>query len=163
MTIRINRKRGVALAILALLAIAAGGAYAYFTGANNSTDQAGATVGSATPFTIAFTGSSGTMYPGVGSTTIDYTITNGGTGNEAFSSVTSTVVAEGNGDVEENGVNVPGCLASWFTVDDSGAPTPGTIDPTDDVTGNTVISMTDSGSDQDPCQGVTPDINVAVS
>ena len=54
------------------------------------------------------------MYPGAGSSTLNYQVKNGGSGYQQLQTVTAAVVADGSGNVEQNGVSKAGCLASWF-------------------------------------------------
>jgi len=168
--LRITRKRGIALSLLALLALAAGGAYAYFTATGTATDQGAGTVGTTTPFQVTFGTATGTMYPGAGSTVIPFTITNEGTGYENLSSAAVVIpdtVGDGSGDIEDAGVDVTGCLAAWFSATVSTAPSYGDLAPNgqsgDSATGDVTVTMSDSGTDQDACENATPDITVNAS
>lgn len=73
------KKRIAVLGSLAALA-AVVGAIAYFTGTGSGTGQA--KVGTSTPWDVTFTGSTGTMYPGSGTSTVAYTVKNVGSGNQ---------------------------------------------------------------------------------
>jgi hypothetical protein len=141
-----SKKRKLIAAGVALVAIAglATGAFAYFTSTGSGSGTA--SVGSATSWTVAVT-SDGTnaLQPGSGSETLSYTITNAGSGAQALTSVTATVADSG------------ACLGSWFTAVAS-APTPATgvsIAPGHTATGTVLVTMQDSGSNQDACQGIT--------
>ena len=159
-----KRRLAVVVCALAALGIAVG-AYAYFTSTGSGTDQTAA-IGTSSNFTVAFGTATGTMYPGSGSDAIPYTVTNAGTGAQQLSSVTATVAADGSGNVTSSGTAVTGCLASWFTA------TPGTVTPTtlsphgqsgDSYTGTITVTMSNAGTNQDPCQGKAPDITVNAS
>src|SRR3954467_11246716 len=116
-----TKKQKVAAALGAgAVAIAGGGvALAYFpdTGSGSS---AGA-VGSSSNWGVSVTvDKTATLYPGVGSQPISYTITNNGSGHQGLKDVKVTVSADANGDVTNDALVTPasavGCKASWFTV-----------------------------------------------
>jgi hypothetical protein len=156
-------KRRVAIVGItgALVLGGAGAAFAYFTSSGSGTGQA--TVGSATQWTVTAGAPSGTMLPGSGTTTIVYTIQNASTGNQKDEG-DSVVMATSGSDVTSHGVDVPGCLASWFT------PTIGTdnatgvdFTPSQQETVTVSVAMTDAAANQDACEGVTPDVTLSVS
>jgi hypothetical protein len=159
---KLTRKRTIAvITTLALLAMAAG-AFAYFTSSGSGTGKA--TVGASTAFTVTpASATGGPLYPGSGTQTISYTVTNPGSGAENLSS-TSAAVASSSGNVTVNGTAVPGCLASWFTAVNH----PPTL-PQDLAGGATstaasvTVTMQDSGTNQNPCQSVQPDITISAS
>jgi hypothetical protein len=159
---RFRKRHAAALAIIAVLAIA-GGAYAYFT--SSGTGSSNATVGSSKSFTVSVGGpTGGPLYPGSGSETLSYTIANPGGGSENLSAVTTAVASEPNGDITQGGNDVPGCLASWFALGNSGAPaTPQDLAPAAQVTGSVTVTMNNANAPQDPCQGAKPDITVNAS
>lgn len=157
-----NKKRGIAaLGVVATLALA-GGALAYFTSTGTGTGTA--KVGTATAFTVtpaAATG--GSLYPGAGTETISYTVTNPGTGAENLSATSASVASSG-ANVTQSGTAVPGCLASWFTAVNHPPTLPqdlagGATSPAATVT----VTMADSGTNQNPCQGAQPDITINAS
>lgn len=157
------KKRRLALLLLLLLMLGVtGAAIAYFTGqSGNGTTQA--TVGTNGSWGVSFTGTSGTMYPGAGSSTINYSIRNNGSGYQQLQSVTATVLADSSGYVTQNGTSKANCLASWFTATvtpPSGMPVD--LAPGSSATGSVAVTMSDSGN-QDPCQGVSPDVKVSAS
>jgi hypothetical protein len=158
-----RRRRLLALLALVLALSITGGAVAYFTGqAGSATTQA--SVGGNGAWTVTFTGTSGTMYPGAGSSTLNYQIKNGGSGYQQLQTVAAAVVADGSGNVEQSGVSKAGCLASWFTATDnppSGMPVD--MAPAATTTGSVTVTMSDSGTNQNPCQNVSPDIKVTAS
>ena len=161
----------VVLAALAALAVA-GGAYAYFTGGSNSVTSAG-TVGSSTQWGIAqgtasWSGSLTALYPGAASDTeyLPFTVTNNGKGHQAVTSITASLPAETNGDAETTaGVDIAGCQASWFTatVDSSNPALPANLAPAGTYTGKVDLTMQDSGTNQNACQGAAPAVTITAS
>lgn len=159
----LGRKRvSVVLGVVASLALAAG-AWAYFTSSGSGTGSA--TVGAAGAWTVnASSATGGPLYPGSGSQSIAYTVTNAGSGQQSLAGTTATVKAS-SGNVTQAGTAVPGCLASWFTATNT-APTPLPQSLAGGATssgGSVAVTMQDSGTDQDPCQGVQPDITISAS
>lgn len=157
------RKRLLALLALIMALSVTGAAVAYFTGqAGSATTQA--PVGGNGAWTVTFTGTTGTMFPGAGSSTLNYQLQNGGSGYQQLQSVAATVVADGSGNVEQNGVSKSGCLASWFTATNT-APSglPLDLAPGATATGSVTVVMSDSGTNQNVCENVTPDVKVSAS
>ena len=153
----LKRKRLLAgVGVVAMLVVASS-AFAYFTSTGTGTGSA--TVGSATNWTVtpaAATG--GPLYPGSGSTQINYTVTNASSGHQDLTA-TSAVVASSGGNVTQAGVPVTGCLASWFTATNTPPTTPGAL-PQDlaggaSATGGFVtVTMTVAATSQNVCQVV---------
>lgn len=158
MTRRFKKRAAVLGSLTALVAVV--GAIAYFTGTGSGTGQA--TVGTSTPWDVTFTGTSGTMYPGSGTSTVDYTVENVGSGNQRLNATTATVVNDGSGNVTSSGTPVPGCLAAWFSAANN-PPAAVTLAPSGTATGTVDVTMSESGTNQDPCKTVTPDILVSAS
>jgi hypothetical protein len=159
-----SRKILVALGVgVGSLAIASA-AFAYFTGGTASDTKTGH-VGSTTTWTIsvgAFSG--GPVYPGAGTDSAGYTITNSGSGAQALTSVTAAV-ASNSGNITQSGTPLVGCLASWFSAV-AGAPTPATgvgIAPSGTATGTVNVTMSDSGTNQNICKSATPDVTVTAA
>lgn len=179
----IGRPRRVLVLACALAAFGAAGALAYFTSAGSGSGRA--SVGSSSPFTVNFNVSGGSsrlpvqyvrgigsvgslsasnLYPGSGSDTLSYNIENDASAAEDLASTTASIAAL-NGDITENGVEVPGCLQSWFQA----ANTPPSSLPQElsggeaSASGSVTVTMTDTDSDQDACQGASPDIVVQAS
>jgi hypothetical protein len=158
---KIARKRGVAaLSVIAVLALA-GGAFAYFTSSGSGTGNA--TVGTSTAFTVAQTSTSGTMYPGAGTSTLNYTITNPSSGHQNVSSVSATVASTAGGDVTQGGSDVTGCLASWFTPVAHPGTLPQDLAGSGTSSGTVTVTMTNASTSQDACKGASPDINISAS
>ena len=163
---KIVTKRRAAGAAVAAILLAGGtmAAYAYFTGGSASTTGTAHT-GSVSTWSVAVgTFSGGPVYPGSGTDSATYTITNTGNGNQALTSVAATVNSSSS-DVTQSGTPVAGCLASWYTAA-AGAPTPAlntAIAKNATATGTVSVTLTESNSSQNPCKGINPDININVS
>ena len=121
-----------------------------------------AQVGTSTPWSVTFGASTGTMYPGSGTSTVNYTVTNNGSGNQHLNTTTASVVADGSGNVKSSGTPVSGCLATWFSVSNS-PPAGTTLSPSASTTGSAAVTMAESGTNQDACKTVTPDILISAS
>ena len=160
MRIKLNKKRTIAILIAIGALIIAGGAFAYFTASGSGTGQAA--VGTASPWTVSFQTTTGTMYPGAGSTTMPYTITNAGNGNQKLATTAASVNADTNGNVTSHGTSVTGCLASWFTAANT-PPAAADLAAGAHTTGSVAVTMTDAAANQNACQGVTPDVTVSAS
>jgi hypothetical protein len=157
---KFTKKRAVvAVCVVAALAGAAG-AFAYFTSTGTGTGQAA--VGSATQWGVTFGTTTGTMYPGAGTATLPYTVTNNGTGNEKLATTTSAVASDGSGNVTSHGTAVTGCLATWFATVNT---PPAAVDlaAAAHTTGTVAVTMADAAVNQNVCQGVTPDITVSAN
>ena len=153
-----SKKRVAAFAsLVAMVAVVA--AIAYFTGTGSGTGQA--QVGTSTPWGVTFGATTGTMYPGSGSSTVNYTVTNNGSGNQHLNTTTASVAANGS-NVTSSGTPVSGCLATWFSVSNS-PPAGTTLSPSGTTTGSAAVTMAESGTNQDACKNVTPDILISAS
>jgi hypothetical protein len=156
----LKRKRVVvSLGVVASLALTAA-AIAYFTSTGSGTGQA--TVGTSTAWSVTFGTTTGTMYPGSGTSNVPYTVTNPSSGHQYLASTSATVKDDGSGNITDGGSSVAGCSSSWFTatnhspaaVDLAGAGT---------TTGSVDVTLANVGSSQDPCKGHHPDIVVDAS
>lgn len=138
----LTKKVVVSLSVIAVLATAVA-AYAYFTSSGSGTGSA--SVGSSSE--IALSGSTvSDLFPGGADVPVTVTLDNSaGGGNEHIGTVSGTV--------EDNGL----CLGSWFVVDDINYDA--TLDAGATDTADTNVRMTDTGTDQDACQGKTMTID----
>ena len=165
-------KKVVAILVMLVVAVGAAGlAFAYFTSTGTGTGTA--KVGTSSGWAVAQKGVfSGTMYPGVGTSTVTYTVTNNGTGNQAIASagkVTAAIVDNGASPalVKSGGTAVTGCEASWFhagTPAAAGTPTY----PIDLAAGASQdytvgVTMDNASANQDACQGIAPDVTLSVA
>jgi hypothetical protein len=159
---RFTKKRVIgALSLIAVLALA-GGAFAYFTSTGTGTGNA--TVGSSSTYTVtvgAPTG--GTLYPGSGTDTVSIDVHNNSSGNQQVSNVAASLTANGSGDVYNANTSAyaTGCKASWFTVTPSETGLPADLNGGGDYTTSATISMQDSNTNQNACQGVAPQVTVS--
>jgi hypothetical protein len=156
-----SRRMAVGIGVVASLALAVG-AYAYFTSTGSGTGTA--TVGSSTALTVNVSAATGgPLYPGAGSQNLAYTVTNPSSGHQNLSATTSSVASSG-GSITENGTPVAGCASSWFTAANTPPALPQNLAGGATSSGGSVtVTMQDSGTNQDPCQGHTPDITVNAS
>jgi hypothetical protein len=166
---RFMSKKVVAIGLAAGITLGLGGAaFAYFTASGSGT--ANASVGDTGTWGITQDGpASGSMYPGQGSSTVTYTITNLGSGNQALQSgdlMPSIYSEPSTGDVESGVLDATGCQAIWFT------PVVGTpsvaygtsIPPQGTETVAVTVTMSDlAGISQDECEGVSPVVSLAAS
>jgi hypothetical protein len=158
-----GKKRTLALAVVAVLAVA-GAAIAYFSSTGSGSGSA--SVGSSTNFTVNVSSdTTGGLFPGAGSETLTYSVHNGGSGHQNLSATAAVVASDSNGDIKDHGTAVTGCKASWFTaVNHAPTPLPQNLAPGADSSNGTVdVTMQDSGTNQDSCQGAHPDITVSAS
>jgi hypothetical protein len=168
---KLLKKRVAVIGALAAL-IAAGGAYAYFTGGSGSATGSG-TVGtsaalSVTSGTPTWSGTLAALYPGATNDTeyLPFTVTNNGSGHQAVSTVTATVAADSSGNAEtSSGTSITGCLASWFTatVDSSDAALPADLAPGGTYTGKVDLTMQDVNTSQNNCKSAQPAVTIQAS
>ena len=92
-------------------------------------------------------------------------MTNGSDGRQQLTAAAVALAADGTGNVLDSASSdaaVPGCLATWFSVDNAAAPVvPVTLAGGDSVTGSATVTLTDPGANQDACQGVSPKLNIS--
>lgn len=156
----VTKKRALVLGVVAALAVA-GIAIAYFTSTGSGTGSA--TVGSATAFKVTVSAATGgPLYPGSGSESLAYSVKNEGAGAQNVNSTSATVASDEAGDITQGGEPVEGCKASWFTATDT-SPAPVNLKGGESASGSVEVTMQDSGSNQDACQGASPDITVSAS
>jgi hypothetical protein len=181
-----TKKRLVAaVGVVAALA-GAGAAVAFFTGSSGS-NTGSATVGSSTAWSVSsltssWAGTLTALYPGATNDTelFSFTVTNSGNGSQNLKTITPAVKTDTTGtscpgvscsnpnygDAETaGGSDIPGCLASWFTVvDDPGNPAlPNDLAAAGTYSGKVDLTMQDSGTSQDSCQGASPGVTVTAS
>jgi hypothetical protein len=165
-------KKYIALFTTVATVAVAGAALAYFTGSSNSATGSG-TVGSSSQWGVAegsptWSGSLTALYPGASNDTeyLPFTATNNGSGKQAVTSVTVAIPHQANGDAQTAaGADIAGCQASWFTatVDASNPALPADIAAGGTYTGKIDLTMQDSGTNQNACQGAAPAVTVTVS
>ena len=149
------------------------GAYAYFTAAGSGTGGA-ATVGDTTSWTVDTFSTTGTaLYPGSGSQTVTYKVTNGSAGDQHLNNIaasisTDTAAGANHGDAKDSaGNDIVGCLASWFSVPaDGGAGHAAYVSLASAAseTGTAVVTMPNNTVDnQDKCRTFSPAVVIAAS
>jgi hypothetical protein len=146
-------------ATAAIVLAGAGTAFAYFT-ATGSGSAAGS-VGSNAGWSVQVSeAGSTTLYPGAGTETFSYTVTNTSGGNEELNQVAITATT-----------NSAGCNSAWYVVNGSGS------NPTNDVTvpisqdiasgssysGTLTLQLADVPSSQNACEGDAPTVTVTAS
>jgi hypothetical protein len=157
-----TRRRVVVIGLAAAGVLGGGSAaFAYFTASGSGTGSAA--VGSAGTWAVSQASTTGTIYPGSGSSVITFNVKNSGTGDQQYSSATAAVASSG-GNITVGGVPVAGCLASWFSASVTSDPSINT-----NVAGGatvqdgvTVTMPADSADNQNPCQGKSPDVTLTI-
>ena len=164
----IKSKKG--LALLATLVVAAAGAvagYAYFTSTGNGSGSA--SVGAAGTWAVSADTLKGTLYPdptigtGGNHATVNYSVTNSGTGDQELNSVAISIPSTWTVTGTQGG-----CNASDFSLD--GAAVGSAVTDTYGGAGNDLhsgastgghvdVEMIDNGSNQNDCQNVTVPIS----
>ncbi len=166
---RWTHKRIAAVGLTAIMLLGGGGiAYAYFTASGNGVGSGSVGTGPGDAFAISSDGPDAALTPGSGDQPFDVTVHNTSGQSAYVGTVAMSVLTNADtGDAETpQGVDIAGCDASWFTVTSSlGVDT--TVAAGDTVTASGLdldlpsISMTESGTDQDACEG--SDIGIAFS
>jgi hypothetical protein len=165
---RLKHKKVAGLLAIALLALTAVGAYAFFT--STGTGDGSATVGHTEDWTVSVADvSGGPLYPGSGVENKTYTITNASAGHQLLNSVTIEI-AEADGGPWTDG----SCSKDDFQIN---AAAPGATetntygaDPANDYANGSgtgpiafTVKMVDTHVNQDDCQNATPSILVSAS
>jgi hypothetical protein len=155
-----NMKLRTKIAVGATLgaAVLGGGgmlAFAYFTSNGSGTGSAG--VGSSSPVTITQTGTVSGLVPNGPAQTINYKVTNPGSGSEYVNQVMVSV-ASISGAGTTTGPGVDACTPSLFQI------TQGSAIATDvaggaSASGTATISLPDDGNNQNNCQGATVNLS----
>lgn len=146
-----KKKYGVIAGITAVLLLVGGVAFAYWTSTGSGTGSA--TTGTDTPWNVQVDDTNdANLTPNGPTETVNFSVTNDGTGTQAFTSATPSVTGTSSG----------GCTDADFTVDNVVIAT-GSVDAGDTVNGTFDLQMIDTGVNQDACRGVTVDLKVDVS
>lgn len=140
-------KERIAVIFAAVLAIAGVGvAFAYWTSTGTGTGSA--TTGESVAFTIASDPAVGTLAPGSGGQTVDFTVTNPGEGTQNLTAVTVALATADGTPWEPTG----DCLAADYTATITDAPA-GQIPAGGSLGGTATVTLTNTTANQDDCQG----------
>jgi hypothetical protein len=149
------------VALTAVLTLAGGGiAYAWFV--STGTGSGSAIVGSSPShaFVISADTPAGSVLPGGGPQAFDVSVANT-TGQDAGVTIVSISFATSGNDVATDvGADIPGCLASWFSVTpsvtfDAVVPAHSSITASGRALPLPDITMSEAGVSQDACQGAS--------
>ncbi len=168
-----KRRIALAVGVVALVATSASAAFAYFSGGAGS-GAGSATVGTASPWSVTVEGAAGSasfgtgssISPGNGTEFVPFMVTNVGTGNQYLVSVTPSMMTNATtGDAETaTGADIPGCLASWFTVvNDPANPPFLEYAPGASYKGAVDVTMVDAFTSQNACENASPGVTVTAS
>lgn len=138
-----------AIVLIVLLAVAGAGiAYAYWS--SSGTGAGTATTGESTAFTITSDDPpAGTIAPGSAGQTVGFTVTNPGKGTQYLTAVTVALATADGAPWEPTG----GCLIEDYTATISTAPPAGDILAGGSVDGVATVTLANTASNQDACQG----------
>lgn len=160
----LKRKRVVAtVGVIASLVVAAL-AVAYFTSTGTGTGNA--TVGSSSNYTVTVDAATGgPLYPGSGTTNLAYHVKNVNAGQQQVGTITAALTTDAGGGVYDttSAGFVDGCKASWFTVTNHPGTLPDNLAHNAVHDGSADIVLNDSGTAQDACQGLKPQLTVNAS
>ena len=156
-------KKAVAVLVAGAIALGgAGAALAYFTSSGTGTGNA--TFGTSSNWSVASTApTGGALLPGTGTDTVAYTVTNSGSGYQELNGTTAALTTDVGGGVYDTTTSafVDGCQASWFTV--TNTTVSGDVAGGGDLASSLTIALNDSGTDQDACQGLDPQVTISAS
>jgi hypothetical protein len=145
-----NRKnRTVVVAVTAILVVLGGSlAYAYWT-SSGAAGTGSASTGTSSAFVVTQDGTTGPdLRPGVGTQTIDFTVTNPLTATtQTLNAVNATIAGS-------TGVawSITGCSADDYTVGAVTGITPGPMIAGASQTGHVTLTMKNTTSNQDACK-----------
>ena len=142
-----GRKRLTVFLVSILTITGAGVAYAYWTSIGSGVGSA--TTGQSVALTITSQTAVGTLSPGSAGQTIDFSVTNPGEGTQYLTAVT-VAIADATGTAW---VPTGTCLLADYTATISTAPVAGAIAPGASVPGVATVTLTNTGANQDDCQG----------
>lgn len=163
---RFSRKKIAAIGVTMVMLLGGGGiAFAYFTSGGSGTGSAQVGTGPGNAFSITSTGPLTALTPGAGSQPFDVSVTNTSDQAAFVGFVSMSIATFPGGDAATaGGADIPGCLASWFTVDPT-LDVDTTVGAGDTVSASGLgideptIQMTESGTDQNACESASVGIN----
>ena len=148
-TVSRRKKRFTFVLVAVLVLSGAGVAFAFWT--STGSGDGSAETGTSVAFTIAADPAVGTIAPGGAGQTVDFTVTNPGPGVQSLSNVTVTMASA-------TGVAwVPpaGCDIADYTASVTTQPVDGEILVGDSVDGQATVTLANTATNQDACQGQT--------
>jgi hypothetical protein len=144
-----GRKKRMAVATAALVAVGGGAAFAYWSATGTGSATARTTQSAGFKVTSdAATG--GPLSPGGPTQTVGFTVTNPGSGVQHLTKVDVKVSADLSAKADSS---KPACTAADFTIDEVNF-TAGDIASAAAIQGTVLLSMKNLPSNQDNCQGV---------
>jgi hypothetical protein len=166
---RVFSKRRIAIvgATVAMALAGGGAAFAYFTSTGTGTGTG--SVGNPTDYTVSVSApTGGPISPGSTGESFTYTVKNNDNGVQDISGATITVTPTKSGctsAIADYSVSGPGITTSGdpATQTFTAIPIAANSTETDNAVLTFTVSMGDTGSNQDACEGDTPTVTVAVS
>jgi hypothetical protein len=169
---RIFSKRRVAIigASVAIALAGGGAAFAYFTSTGTGTGT-GTVAATTAPYTVVVSApDGGPISPGSSGETFTYSVENSDTGAQTITTAAISVTPDAT-------ALAAGCLGSWYQVSGPGIATTGNPatqtyttpisigggDTSTNAQQTFTLSLTDTSSNQDGCEGDTPTVSVTVS
>ena len=166
-----NSRRRIAVigAVTALTLAGGGAAFAYFT--DTGTGTGAGTVGTSTAYTVTVSApTGGPLTPGGATEAFTYTVHNASSGSQQITHATITVAPDADH-------ATAGCNGAWYQVSGAGITTAANPASQTYVTPITIpaattsvsvqlaftVTLIDSGTNQDACQGDAPVVTVAVT
>jgi hypothetical protein len=139
----------------------ASAAFAYFTASGSGTGSA--STGSTGTWSVTQASTTGTMYPGSGSSVITFNVKNTGTGDQQYSTATAAVNSSSS-DITQSGTALSGCLASWYSASVTSDPDLSTkVAGGATVQVQVTVSMPSDSVNQNACESATPDVTLSIS
>jgi len=159
----LRSKKAVAVLVSGAIVLGgAGAALAYFTSTGSGTGNA--TVGASANWAVATSApTGGPLYPGTGTDTVAYTVTNTDSGFQELNGTSAVLTTDAAGGVFDTTTQafVDTCQASWFTVTNTSVS--GDVAASADLSSSLTISLNDSGTNQDFCEHLAPQVTISAS
>lgn len=161
-----SKRRNIIIAGVSTAVVigSAGAAFAYFAASGTGTGSA--TVGAAGTWTVsAAPATGGDLYPGSGTETIVFTVTNNSSGQQEYTSSTAVMGKDGSGFATVNNNPIGNCYAGWFSPSvkhDTGINKEIAAGGTAQVT-VTVTMPADETDNQTACAGKSPDVQLNIA
>jgi hypothetical protein len=155
---RTRNGRITTVALVLLVGTGGGLGYAWWTATGTGAGAAG--TGTHTPWDIEVDpAAGGPLTPGGATQTVDFTVTNAGSGHQKLNSVT-VAVANSNGSAW---TAVAGCSAADYSVSITSAPTYDDVAPGDTRAGTATVEMVNAAGNQNACKDAVVPLYFAAS